>query len=67
MAAVCRKADWPILVAVFTALLLVPLALYVGGYFGLSESRAVLIAKPLSPDWESVDHVKAVIRLYDSQ
>jgi hypothetical protein len=32
-----KRADWPIIVAVLLALVLAPLAIYVGGYFAVSR------------------------------
>ena len=34
-----RKRDWPILISVIAAIALVPLGLYVGGYYWLAETE----------------------------
>jgi len=37
-----KKADWPVVAAVLAALVLVPLGVYVGGYFALSRKHEEL-------------------------
>ena len=34
-----KKADWPVVAAVLAALVLVPLGMYVGGYFAMAKRR----------------------------
>jgi hypothetical protein len=61
-----RKSDWLVVLAVCTALLLVPLGLYVGGYYWLAntaETRFPVFDESLSPH---PLHVEVRVRCYSS-
>ena len=51
-----KKADWPVVVSLVLAVVLVPLAVYICGYFGSSELQYVASSDAENPYYREFSH-----------